>query len=174
MMVPRSLGGGEIDLPTYVDVLEVLGNADASTAWCINQGGVFAIYAACVRPDVARLIWIDTPRGVVANTADPGFTAESVEGGFRVTGKGGFSTGCRHASWLAARSRIVDNGKPRLLPNGQQAIRFCLLPVGEATILDTWHTRGMRGTGTNHFSVSDLFVPEERTVSPAARALTER
>lgn len=174
MMVPRSIGGGEIDLPTYIAVMEELGKADASTAWCINQGGVWGLYSACMRPDVARLIWIDTPRGVVANTADPGFVAESVEGGFRVTGKGGFSTGCRHSSWLAARARVFDDGKPRLLPSGQQEVRFCLVPAGDATILDTWHTRGMRGTGTNHFTVTDLFVPEERTVSPAARPLTER
>src|SRR5438067_2275622 len=86
MMVPRSIGGGEIDLPTYIRVLEELGKADASTAWCINQGGVYAIYSACVPRHVAREIWIDTPRSVVANTAQPTFTAESVAGGFRVTG----------------------------------------------------------------------------------------
>jgi alkylation response protein AidB-like acyl-CoA dehydrogenase len=174
MMVPRSIGGGEIDLPTYVRVMEEIGKADASTAWCINQGGVFAIYSACVSPKVAREIWIDTPRAVVANTAAPTFTAESVAGGFRVTGKGGFSTGCRHASWLAARARVVDDGQPRLLPNGKQEIRFCLVPVGDAEIIDTWHTRGMRGTGTNHFATSDVFVPEERTFTPGARPLTER
>jgi alkylation response protein AidB-like acyl-CoA dehydrogenase len=174
MMVPRSIGGGEVDLPTYVEVMEEIGKADASVAWCINQGGVFAIYASCVEPDVARQVWIDTPRGVVANTATPSFTAESVEGGYRVTGKGGFSTGCRHSSWLAARAKVFDDGTPRLLPNGQQEIRFCLVPVGEAEILDTWHTRGMRGTGTNHFSTDDVFVPEERTFSPGKRPLTER
>jgi len=174
MMVPRSIGGGEIDLPTYVRVMEVLGNADASTAWCINQGGVWAIYSACVPPDIAKQIWIDTPRAVVANSATPSFTAESVPGGFRVNGKGSFSTGSRHASWLAARARLMDDGQPRLLPNGKPEIRFCLVPAADAEILDTWHTRGMRGTGTNHFAVSDLFVPEERTLSPGARSLTER
>jgi alkylation response protein AidB-like acyl-CoA dehydrogenase len=174
MMVPRSIGGREIDLPTYIRVMEELGRADASTAWCVNQGGVYAIYSACVPRDVAREVWIDTPRSVVANTAQPTFTAESVPGGFRVNGKGGFSTGCRHASWMAARARILDDGQPRLLPNGQTEIRFCLLPVGETEIIDTWHTRGMRGTGTNHFSVSDRFVPEERTFSVGARPLEER
>ena len=174
LMVPRSLGGAEIDLLTYVQVMEELGKADASTAWCVNQGGVWATYSACVPLEVARLVWVETPRGVVANTSDPGFTAEAVEGGFIFNGKGGFSTGCRHASWLAARGRIMDNGQPRLLPNGRQEIRFGLLPAGQAEILDTWHTRGMRGTGTNHFTVSDLFVPEERTLSPSAQPIVER
>ncbi len=165
LLVPRSLGGGEIDLPTYIRVLEELGKADASTAWCINQGGVFATYAACLPPDVARLVWMDTPRSVVANTADPNATAVRVEGGYRVTGRQGFSTGCRHASWLAARGRILADDQPD--------IRFFLLPAVEAEILDTWHVRGMRGTGTHHFAVTDVFVPEERVFSVTAPTLGE-
>jgi alkylation response protein AidB-like acyl-CoA dehydrogenase len=131
LLVPRSLGGGQLDLPTYIRVIEEIGKADASTAWCINQGGVFATHAACLPPDVARLIWIDTPRAVVANTAEPSARAVPVDGGYRVSGRMGFSTGCRHACWLAARGRILEEG--------QTEICFFLVPVGEAEILDTWH-----------------------------------
>ncbi len=173
LMVPRSLGGAEVDLPTYIRVVEELGKADASTAWCINQGGVFATYAACLPPDVARLVWVDTPRSVVANTADPNATAHPVEGGYRVTGRQGFSTGCRHASWLAARGRILEDGRPRRLADGQPDIRYFLLPAAEAEILDTWHVRGMRGTGTHHFAVTDVFVPEERAFLVTAPTLGE-
>ena len=76
--------------------------ADASTAWVTNQAAIFATYAARMQPAAARAIWIDTPRSVVANT--PAATAEAtvVPGGYRVTGRQGFSTGCRHASWLAS------------------------------------------------------------------------
>jgi indole-3-acetate monooxygenase len=173
LMVPGSLGGGEIGLPDYIRVIEELGKADASTAWCINQGGVFASYAACLPPEVARLVWIDPPRSVVANTPVPDATAVPVAGGYRVTGRQGFSTGCRHASWLAARGPILEDGRPRRLADGQPDIRYFLLPAAEAEILDTWHVRGMRGTGTHHFAVTDVFVPEERAFSPMAPALGE-
>jgi indole-3-acetate monooxygenase len=163
LLVPRSLGGGQLDLPTYIRVIEEIGKADASTAWCINQGGVFATHAACLPPDVARLIWIDTPRAVVANTAEPSARAVPVDGGYRVSGRMGFSTGCRHACWLAARGRILEEG--------QTEICFFLVPVGEAEILDTWHVAGMRGTGTHHFALTDVFVPRERTFAVAAPIL---
>lgn len=174
LLVPRSLGGGEIDLPTYIRVMEELGKADASTAWCVNQGGVFASYAASLPSDVARLVWIDTPRSVVANTPIPDATAVPVDGGYRVTGRQGFSTGIPHASWLAARGRILEDGRPRCLADGQPDIRYFLFPAAQAEILDTWHVRGMRGTGTHHFAVTDVLVPEERTFSPMAMSLSEQ
>ena len=173
MMIPRSLGGSELDLPTYIQVIEELGKSDASTAWCINQGGVFATYAARLPRELARAIWVETPRSVVANTPAPDATAIPVEGGYRVTGRMGFSTGCRHASWLAAFARILDDGRPRRLPDGEPETRYLFVPVAEAEILDTWHVRGLRGTGTHHFSVTDVFVPQERTFLPASAPLLE-
>jgi alkylation response protein AidB-like acyl-CoA dehydrogenase len=164
LALPRSLGCPEIDLPTYVQVIEELGKADASTAWAVNQGAIFATYAARMPREVARSIWLDTPRSVVANTPLATAHAVVVAGGYRVTGRQGFSTGCRHAAWLAAHARIVEDGHPRLLPNGQPEARYLFVPVAEGELLDTWHVRGLRGTGTHHFAVNDVFVPKERTV----------
>ena len=147
MLIPRQLGGAELDLPTYIQVVEELGKADASTAWCVNQGGVWATHAVCVPPALAREIWVDTPRGVVANTPAPTATAIPVEGGYRITGRQGFSTGSPHASWIAARGRIIEDGEARRRPDGTLDIRFFMMPVGEVELLDTWHTRGLRGTG---------------------------
>lgn len=173
MALPRALGCPEIDLPTYIQVIEELGKADASTAWVINQGGIFATYAARMPHDIARAIWIDTPRSVVANTPAPTAQAVVVPGGYRVTGRQGFSTGCRHASWLAAHAQIIENGNPRLLENGQPETRFLFVPVTDAERLDTWHVRGMRGTGTHHFAVHDVFVSSEHSVLAAAAPLIE-
>lgn len=172
LAVPRAIGGAEIDLPTYVQVIEELGKADASTAWIVNQGAIFATYAARMPPDVARTIWIDTPRSVVANTPAPSAQAVAVPGGYRVTGRQGFSTGCRHAAWVAPHAQIVENGRVRL-EHGQPETRYMFVPVAEAELLDTWKVRGMRGTGTHHFSVHDVFVPAERTVLSATAPLLE-
>ena len=163
MLIPRQLGGAELDLPTYIQVVEEIGKADASTAWCVNQGGVWATHAVCVPPALAREIWVETPRGVVANTPAPTATAIPVEGGYQITGRQGFSTGSPHASWIAARGRIIEDGEARRRPDGTLDVRFFMMPVGEVELLDTWHTRGLRGTGTHHFSIADHFVPEART-----------
>jgi alkylation response protein AidB-like acyl-CoA dehydrogenase len=163
LAVPKAIGGAEIDFPTYVRVIEEIGKADASTAWCLNQGSIFATYSARMPSEVARKIWIETPRGVVANSPAPTAKAVAVPGGYRVTGKQGFSTGCRHSSWLAAHTLVHENDAVRQI-DGKPEQRYCFVPRAEAEIHDTWHTRGMRGTGTNHFAVENVFVPAERTV----------
>ncbi len=154
--LPRSLEGVEIDLPAYVDVLEELGKADASTAWVVNQCSIFATYAARMPSEVARAIWTDTPRCVVANTSMPTAEAVAVSGGYRVTGRHRFSSGSRHASWFAARAWMSENG--------ERVQKFLFVPANEVEVLDTWKVRGMRGTGTHDFSVDGAFVPAERTV----------
>jgi alkylation response protein AidB-like acyl-CoA dehydrogenase len=172
MAFPRSLGGGELDLPTYIQVIEELGKADASTGWVVNQCAIFATYAARMPRALARKIWIDTPRSVVSNTPQASAQAIVVEGGYRVTGRQGFSTGCRNASWVAAHAEIVENGKVRM-DHGVPETRYLFVPVAEAELLDTWHVRGMRGTGTHHFAVHDVFVPADRTVLSVTAPLIE-
>jgi alkylation response protein AidB-like acyl-CoA dehydrogenase len=171
--LPRTLGGFEMDLPGYIEVIEELGRADASTAWVTNQVSIFATYAARMETAAARAIWIDTPRSVVANTPQANAQAIVVPGGYRVTGRQGFSTGCRHASWLAAHTTVTEQGRPRL-DDGQPEMRYCFVPRAEAELLDTWQVRGMRGTGTHHFAVNDVFVPEERTVKSVTAPLVEQ
>jgi alkylation response protein AidB-like acyl-CoA dehydrogenase len=172
LALPRALGGAEIDLPTYVQVLEEIGKADASTAWVVNQCAIFATYAARMPREVARAIWIDTPRSVVANTPIPTAKAIVVPGGYRVTGRQGFSSGCRHAAWLAARALVHENGQPRL-NGGEPEQLYLFVPAAEAELLDTWHVRGMRGSGTHDFAVNDVFVPAERTVLQSGAPLLE-
>src|SRR5438093_1049990 len=122
--------------------------------------------------DVARSIWVDTPRSVVANTPVPTARAVVVPGGYRVTGRQGFSTGCRHACWLAARALVVENGQLRLQDRQPEQL-YLFVPVAEAELLDTWQVRGMRGTGTYDFAVNDVFVPAERTVLQTGAPLLE-
>ena len=172
LALPRAIGGAEMDLPRYIEVIEEIGKGDASTGWVTNQVAIFATYAARMPHEAARAIWIDTPRSVVANTPVANAQAIAVPGGYRVTGRQGFSTGCRHASWLAAHATVIEEGRPRL-DEGQPEMRYCFVPRAQAELLDTWHVRGMRGTGTHHFAVNDVFVPEERTVRSVTAPLVE-
>jgi alkylation response protein AidB-like acyl-CoA dehydrogenase len=111
---------------------------------------------------------------VVANTPAPTATAVPAPGGYRVTGRQGFSTGCRHAAWLAAHATVMEGGEARRLPDGQPDARYLFVPVAEGELLDTWTVRGMRGTGTHHFAVADVFVPEARTVLSVNPPLYEK
>jgi alkylation response protein AidB-like acyl-CoA dehydrogenase len=172
LVFPRSMGGSELDLPTYTQVIEEIGKADASTGWVVNQCAVFATYAARMPRETARAIWVDPPRSVVANTPQATARAVVVPDGYRVTGRQGFSTGCRNASWVAAHAEVIENGKVRL-DHGQPETRYLFVPVAEAELLDTWKVRGMRGTGTHHFAVNDVFVPAERTVLSVTAPLRE-
>ena len=126
--LPRAIGGGELDLPSYIQVIEEIGQGDASTGWVTNQVAIFATYAARMPHAAARAIWIDTPRSVVANTPMASAQALVVPGGYRVTGRQGFSTGCRHASWLAAHATVIEQGRPRL-DEGQPEQRYCFVPA---------------------------------------------
>jgi alkylation response protein AidB-like acyl-CoA dehydrogenase len=95
-----------------------------------------------------------------------------VPGGYRVTGRQGFSTGSRNAAWVAAHAQVFENGELRL-DGGEPETRYLFVPVAEAQLLDTWKVRGMRGTGTHHFAVDDVFVPAERSVLSVTAPLLE-
>ena len=172
LALPRRVGGAEIDFPTYVNVIEELGKADASTGWVVNQLSIYGTYASRMPTEVAREIWFDTPYGCVANTPAATAKAVVVPGGYRVTGRQGFSTGSRNAAWVAAHCQVIENGQVRL-ENGEPEARYLFVPVAEAQLLDTWKVRGMRGTGTHHFAVDDVFVPAHRTVLSATATLLD-
>jgi len=172
LALPRRVGGAEIDLPTYVNVIEELGKADASTGWVVNQLSIYGTYASRMPTAVAREIWIDTPYGCVANTPAATAKAVVVPGGYRVTGRQGFSTGSRNSAWVAAHCQVIENGQVRL-ENGEPETRYLFVPVAEAQLLDTWKVRGMRATGTHHFAVDDVFVPAHRTVLSATATLLD-
>jgi alkylation response protein AidB-like acyl-CoA dehydrogenase len=134
---------------------------------------VFATYAARMPRADARAIWIDTPRSVISNTPMATARAVAVPGGYRVTGRQGFSTGCRHAAYHAAHAQVLVDGQVRREADGQPEARYCFVPAAEAELVDTWKVRGMRGTGTHHFAVNDVFVPAERTVLSVSAPLVE-
>ena len=167
MLLPRSLGGAELDPLTYVQVLEEIAGADPSTAWCLGQNSGCSMSAPYLEPAVAREIF-GPPRGILAWGPDlPGAgRGVAVEGGIRVTGRWGFATGSRHAAWLGAHVPIFEpDGTPRVNPNGRPFVRTVLFPKSSAEIIDNWHVIGLRGTGSDSYALDDLFVPQKYTCS---------
>ena len=159
LLLPKSLGGGEAAPAVFLGVLEEIAKGDASTAWCLGQCGVCAMVAAYLEPETAREIFSTAP-GVLAWGATAG-EARAVPGGYRATWRWSFASGCRQANWMGAHVQILEpDGKKRLKPDGKPAVRTIIFPVSSATFYDVWDVVGLKGTGTDDYSVEDLFVPE--------------
>ena len=172
LLLPRSLSGAELLPAAYVPVIEEIAKADASTAWCLNQAGGCAMTAAYLDPAAARAVF-GPPDGILAWGPGPG-EARVVPGGYRVTASWSFASGSHNATWLGAHVAIVEAvGSPRLDRDGRPVIRSVLFPKEAARMTDIWHVIGLRGTGSDRFSVEDLFVPEAYCVHRDAETRRE-
>jgi len=173
LLLPRSLDGAEVDPVTFVTVIEEIAKADASTAWCLCQASGCSMSAAYLPPDVAFEVFGKDPRSVLAWGPGPDARAIAVDGGYRVTGMWSFASGCRHATWLGGHAPIYEiDGSLRRSAAGKVVERTMLIPAASAQIVDVWHVSGLKGTGSDAFTVSDLFVPHDYSISrddPAER-----
>ena len=161
ILVPRSLGGAELPLAAFAQVIEEVAKTDASTAWCLSQNAGICREAAFLPRPAARAIFGD-PEMAVAWGNGPA-TAIEVEGGFRLTGRWGFASGVHHATWLGCHECPVvdDDGQPRLDLQGAPCRCVLFFRPAAADITDAWQVSGLRGTGTDTISVTDLFVPSQ-------------
>jgi alkylation response protein AidB-like acyl-CoA dehydrogenase len=162
MAHPRAWGGPELSLPDQVRVIEELACADGSVGWCamINIDGGYL--GAFIDQDVAREMYRDLDAPTAASLIFTG-RAVKVDGGYRVTGRWPFASGCQHCEWIGLTCALSDNsGNPIPDERVRQQHLICMLPISSGEILDTWHTTGLRGSGSNDFAASDVFVPAER------------
>jgi alkylation response protein AidB-like acyl-CoA dehydrogenase len=163
MLVPRSLGGDEVSPVAFMQAVEEIAKADASTAWCVAQTSVCSTIAKSLKPEVAAEIFKKNPRGVLAwgpsTAADTKAVAEP--GGFRITGAWPFASGSRQATWLAAHAPVYEaDGQPRCDADGSPVQRTFVVPRECATIKDVWHVIGLKGTGSDTYALTDVFVPD--------------
>jgi alkylation response protein AidB-like acyl-CoA dehydrogenase len=173
MAMPRAWGGPELDPMTQFRVLEALAAADGSVGWCamINCDGGY--FTAFLEQDVARALYRDISVGTAA-TATPTGQALRVPGGYRVSGRFPFASGCRHCEWVWVGCVVVEDGTPVLNSNGVPETRQCLVKLSQCEILDTWYTTGLRGTGSNDLLLSDVFVAADHTFSFQDPSLIKR
>jgi indole-3-acetate monooxygenase len=170
LLLPRSLGGAELPPALYVPVIEEIARHDASVAWCLGQACGCSMTAAHLAPEVAREIF-GGRRGIVAWGPPGPREARSVPGGYRLTGTWSFASGSHHASWLGAHVAVFGaDGTPRLRADGSPVFRTLLFPKAQATFSDIWHVIGLRGTGSDSYTVTNLFVPDDHAVERGAEA----
>jgi len=177
MLVPRSLGGEEVSPVVFVQAVEELAKADASVAWCVAQTSVCSTISKSMPRQTGEEIFTNDPRGVLAWGASTHNDAKAVAapGGYRVTGIWPFASGSRHATWLAAHCFIVEpNGEPRRDSAGNSLQKTLVVPRAQADIRDVWHVIGLKGTGSDSYALTDVFVPEHRAIAYHAMDLAER
>lgn len=166
MLLPPTHGGVAADLLTAMRVLETLATADASVAWTVGIGaGSWLDLVGLPRASFDRIVGT-APDVIVAGVFRPAGSAIPVDGGYRVSGRWSFASGCEHATWIYGNcietAGGTDDGPPRM--------RIAVFSPSEVTIEDTWHVSGLRGTGSHHFRVDDVFVPVDRTLDPMGAA----
>ncbi|MEH2564154.1 acyl-CoA dehydrogenase family protein [Bradyrhizobium sp. AZCC 2289] len=159
-LLPKSLGGTEAPLEAFMQMQEEIAKADASTAWCLGQCSVCAMTAAYLDPDAANEIFNVAP-GILAWGAIA-HEVQAVPGGYKASARWDFASGSRQASWLGAHVRVVEaDGTQRKKADGSPEIRTILFPVTSATMYDVWDVIGLKGTGTDSYSVDNLFIPNK-------------
>lgn len=163
MTLGRESGGLEADPLTAAKVVEILSTASPSVGWVVMIIASSLFWVARVLPEEARDEVF--PAGRVANisgTVVPHGRADRVPGGWRVSGQWPFGSGCHQAAWLACGAWLHDDEGPVQSAEGRSEWRLFLVPAGDCEILDTWHTSGLRGTGSHDFVVNGVFVPGRR------------
>ena len=167
LLVPRALGGLGLDPLAYFDLVEELARIDSAIGWSVlistssTTGLIRGLPDSVVRPMLA-----DPRRSIVMGSAPPKGRAVVVPGGYRVTGRWTQGSNVQIAGWVHVGCIVHEGDRPRRDADGRAEQRMCAMPASEVQVHDTWHTTGMRGTGSHDFGFTDCFVPEERTQVP--------
>jgi indole-3-acetate monooxygenase len=163
--LPRSLGGYELEPAVTVEIFEEISRADGSAGWTMVIGNSTAFFA-WLEPAVAKELIADQVGFVSTSMWAPLGRAAEQPGGFTVSGRWPFNSGCPHASWLQVGVIVTEAGEPRTRACGAPDWRFAFVPARNAVIEDTWQAMGLCGTGSHHLSLSELPVPPERLAAP--------
>jgi len=160
LLLPRSFAGEEVEPWVYLGAVEEVSRHDASVGWNLFVANSSALIAPFMEPASAHAIY-DDPRALVAWGPPNAARAKAVPGGYRISGEWEFASGCRQATWMGAHAQVQEpDGALRLNARGTPLTRTLLFPVAQAKLIPRWNVIGLRGTASDAYSVTDLFVPE--------------
>ena len=159
MLQPKRFGGLETDFRTKLEVIRELGRGCGSTSWTANLLTDGAWLVGMWNEQAQNDVWGSSPDAKIAGVVPPGGTGTPVDGGYRVTGRWAYCSGCLHADWILLGIPPHDTDGTVTDPG------LVLIPAAELTIEDTWFAAGMRGTGSNTVIATDVFVPAHRFIS---------
>src|SRR6516162_8514930 len=166
MVIPRELGGLQVDTLTYLRVVELLAEGAGSVGWNLGNGGVGQLVTLGLPDEGVDEIYGKRADTVIAGTAVPGGgRAVAVDGGYRVTGRWPFGTGCQESAWMLGSFQILDGDQPRRSPDGSSIHWRGVFERSDAQVVEgTWDVSGLRATGSFDWTVDDVFLPERRVM----------
>ncbi len=167
MVIPHALGGLEVDPLTYLRVVELLAEGVGSVGWNLGNGGVGQLVTLGLPEEGVHEIYTKRADTIIAGTAVPGGgQAVPVAGGYRVSGRWQFGSGCQEASWMLGSFQVLgDDGQPRRHPEGGSLYWRGVFARSEVEIVPgSWDVAGLRGTGSFDWTVENVFLPERRTM----------
>ncbi len=162
MLAPRTLGGEQVALEDALAVSEELGRQDGSVGWNLTFAFLSQLFGDYMAEPVARAIF-GRHDAVVAGNFTPRGRARRVAGGYRLSGRWSFMSGCQDATWIVVAGLVFEGDEPLRGPDGAPTPQLFLFPAAAGTIIDTWRTTGMRGTGSHDYAVADVLVPEAQS-----------
>ena len=154
---PRRFGGAQASFHVFSSIVEILAEGCAASAWVYAVLGEHQWIVACMPERAQDDVWGANPEAVASSSLAPRNFGIPVDGGWRVSGKFPFSSGCDHAHWAILGVRAPDAA-------GNKPTRYMLVPMSEIEILYDWHVLGLRGTGSKTLVLNDVFVPAYRTI----------
>jgi len=163
MYLPRAMGGPELPPLAVFYAVEEISRADGSIGWCTMISTGISSFMGWLDADVGRTMAGSPANMRIAGSIRPLGRARRIEGGYRLEGRWDFASGVNHANWLLSPCVVWEGDKPLHTPAGAPQVRSFFVPAESATILDTWHVLGLRGTGSHDFTIADVFVPESRS-----------
>jgi alkylation response protein AidB-like acyl-CoA dehydrogenase len=161
MAMPADWGGPELPVLDQLEIVEELSYANGSVGWCAMIGCDSGYYSAYLDPAAARELYPSLDL-ITAGLAMPACSANEVDGGYRVSGRWRFGSGVTHADRIVGGALILDKDGAFLPGEGSlPRFRTLFLPAEQVEIIDTWHTTGLEGSGSNDYAVEDAFVPAD-------------
>ncbi len=173
-LVPAELGGSEVHPSTLVEMIKQVSIGDGSAGWNVMIGATTGLLSASLSDEYAKKIYGSGPDVLSVGVTAPMGTAQSVEGGYKVTGRWPFGSGSQNAQWISGGSFIFDGDTQRLGKGGVPELQLMMFERDQVDIEDTWYVSGLRGTGSHHFSVTEQFVPDGRSVVLGGRTRIKR
>jgi 3-hydroxy-9,10-secoandrosta-1,3,5(10)-triene-9,17-dione monooxygenase len=158
MLQPSRWGGLQVDPGTFFEVQTTIATACPSSAWVLGVVAVHSWQLALFPLQAQEDAWGKDSNALVSSSYAPTGKIARTDGGFRVSGRWSFSSGCDHCQWV-----FLGGFVPPQTEGKAPEMRTFLLPRSDYRIDDNWHVAGLKGTGSKDIVVENAFVPEHRT-----------
>jgi 3-hydroxy-9,10-secoandrosta-1,3,5(10)-triene-9,17-dione monooxygenase len=159
LIQPARYGGLEADPRCFLEAMMVAGRYDGAAGWVLGVVGVHSWHIGLYADSVQQAVLGEDPDTWISSSYNYVGRATRVPGGYQLSGRWGFSSGCEQARWVFVGGVVYDDQDRPL------EMRHFLLPRSDYQIIDVWNVAGLSGTGSNDIEVTDAFVPDARSMS---------